>query len=72
MTYRQLEQQCKEIPEGHKDDDVTIYIEVEDEFYKVFSDTLAYCSEDTDDNDNDVAGGILDGGHPYLILSDVS
>jgi len=69
MTYRQLGQQCKEIPEEHKDDDVTIYIEVEDEFYEVFSDTLAYSVDVEEDN---VASGILDDGHPYLVLSDIN
>ncbi len=66
MTWRQLQKLISELPEEHKDDHVTLYMEAEDDFVAVFSDELGQSV------DGDRADGILDPGHSYLTLSDVS
>lgn len=66
MTWRQLEQLIKEMSEEHKDDNVTVYLEAEDYFVGIFSDELGQSA------DGDAADGVLDPGHHYLTVSDVS
>ena len=66
MTWLQLRQLISEMSEEHQNEDVTVYLEAEDEFVGVFSDDLGQSV------DGDVADGVLDSGHSYLVVSDVS
>ena len=59
MTFRELAQRIQKMSEEQKNSDVSIY--VNDEFYEI---------EDTIEEVQDVSlgDGILDEGHPFLIL----
>jgi len=63
MTFRQLAQQIALMPEVRKDDNVSVYLEANDEFYGIFSDHLAVAGE--------ANRGVLDEGHRYLVVSDI-
>ena len=66
MTWLQLRQLISEMPEEHQNDDVTVYLEAEDEFVGVFSDDLGQSV------DGDVADGVIGPGEHYLVISDIS
>ena len=68
MTYRQLAEALKTIPEEHLDDHVTVYDSYEDTFtpcegfYTVENTSVEGSGPDF------VGRGVLDEGHPYLLM----
>lgn len=61
MTWRQLKEILSQMTENHLDDNVTIF--VTNEFFPVLK--MAQVNSD-DDQD---AGGVLDIGHSYLVVT---
>ena len=57
-TYRGLKEALKSIPEDHLDDNLSLYVKKDDEYYPVAFDVTFPDSQ-----------GILDGNHPVLELS---
>jgi len=61
LTYRELIENLKALPDERLDDAVTIYASGLDEYYPLVDD-YPFCTADPEIND------VLDGGHPYLII----
>jgi len=59
LTYRELIENLKALPDARLDDTVTVYVSGVDEFYPLVQD---YPFLQADGND------VLDDGHPYLVI----
>ena len=60
LTYRELIESLKALPDERLDDAVTVYVGELDEYYALVDD-YPFCIAEHD-------GGILDSGHPYLVI----
>lgn len=67
MTYRQLENLLKSIPEDHKDDDVSVLLMQQGEVFEAID--LAFVGDSTGElTGQDQVAGVLDDGHPYITV----
>lgn len=60
MTYRDLLKYLQSIPDERLDDNVTVYVSGEDEYYELASDYPVVFTTDEEDR--------LDVGHHYLVI----
>lgn len=56
LTYRELAELIQRIPEDHQDDNVTVYLKGDDEYFPV------------DEFRVHVGNDVLDNGHPFLTI----
>jgi len=72
LTYRQLIEKLKELPDERLDDAVTVYLSGVDEFYALVSDYPFVVADSTvavEDQKGPWDGtSVLDDGHPYLVI----
>jgi len=70
LTYRELIENLKALPDARLDDTVTVFVRGPDEFYSLAED-LPFVVVDRTVPDESVYGGresVLDEGHAYLVI----
>ena len=70
LTYRELIENLKDLPDEHLDDTVTVFVSSEGEFYPLVDD-YPFATANMDIYGEFIPGaqdGVLDDGHPYLVI----
>jgi len=68
LTYRELIESLKALPDERLDDNVTIYVSGTDEFYPLVEDYPFVVTDSEIQNEFTPGSGVLDDGHPYLVI----